>query len=348
MNASRTEITKEWLADVLRTEISGIKARENPAFNSSVTHLEVAYTKEVNLPHKILVKLNKDHDGQNEIQFYRFTRNIPLAMVPQNLGMQYDAQSGNSFLILEDISKTHGPALTRQQLLSLNGVPAKEHMESIIDCIAKFHAAFWEHPQFGSLPDTTEMRWWYRDDTSHAKHTVRRNTEWSKFVDMYKKEVPEEWLEIGDLALKALPRLFEGKIKPRLSQKRALTMSQGDCYLTQFLVPQTGADRSFLIDFQDACVNFPAFDLVFMMATFWTRKQRAVHEEHFLHQYLFELNRQGVQYSWDQLCNDYRLCLSYMIFDGVWNAVSGSSREYWMPKLTCLFDAYKDWECAEL
>lgn len=102
------------------------------------------------------------------------------------------------------------------------------------------------------------------------------------------------------------------------------------------------------MDFQDASLNFPAYDLVYLLCTFWTRAQRAAHEDYLLHHYLEELHRLGVDYSWQDLCADYRLSLAYMLFDPLWNAVSGSSRSYWFPKLSCLIAAYQDWNCAGL
>lgn len=348
MISDTTEITKDWLADVLKVQLVQLTTHANPAFNSSVTPLDVLYAGDEDLPRKILVKLNREHDGQNEIQFYRFAESLDLPMIPRRLGMDYDAHSGLSYLILQDISESHAPPVTREQLKALNGVPTDEHMQSIMDCIAHFHAGFWEHPWFGTIADTTEMRWWYRDADFHARHVERRQTEWSKFVVMYQKEVPQEWISLGEYAIGQLDKLFETRIKPRLSSKQALTMSQGDCYLSQFLVPRAGYGQSYLIDFQDACVNFPAYDLVYMLATFWTRQQREAHEEPLLRRYHQQLSNRGIQYDWFLLCDDYRLSLHYMLFDAVWNAVSGSSREYWKPKMKCLLESYQDWKCAEL
>ena len=348
MISSATEITKEWLEDVLEAQILQISTRGNTAFNSSITHLDVTYSSGVKLPRKLLVKLNSEHNGRDEIQFYRFAENMDLSMIPQHFGLGYDPQSGLSFLILEDISETHRLAVSREQLIGLNGVPSSEHLESVVECIAQFHAAFWEHPQFGRTPVTTEMRWWYRDEEFHTKHVERRKREWAKFIEMYKDEIPQEWRVLGERALERLPKLFESRIKPRLVSKQALTLSQGDCYLSQFLVPRGGSGKSYLIDFQEISINFPTYDLVYMFATFWTREQRALHEESLLQRYQHELNRRGIQYDWKMLHDDYQLALSYMLFDPVFYATSGSSREYWKPKMKCLVAAYQDWKCAEV
>ena len=346
---SANEVAVEWLGKILESDISNLSIRENLAFNSSVAHLEVEYVSNPQgLPNRVLVKINKEHDGQNEVQFYRFANGMSLPMIPRRLGMDYDPESGLSYLLLEDISDTHIPPLTREQMKALNGVPSQVQLESIVDVIAEFHAAFWEHPSFGTIPDTTEMRWWYRDENFHAKHVERRAGEWAKFKEMYANDVPLEWIDLGESALAALSKLFESRIKPRLNGRRALTMSQGDCYLSQFLVPRAESGSSYLIDFQDVCVNFPTYDLVYMFASFWTREQRGQYEEPSLRRYLGNLQSKGVRYDWSALCDDYRLCLCYMLFDAVWNAASGSAKEYWFPKLSCLISAYQDWECAGL
>ncbi|MBK8431909.1 MAG: aminoglycoside phosphotransferase family protein [Chloroflexi bacterium] len=344
MITSATDLTKDWLEEILATKIKQFSQYQNPAFNSSVTHLDIIYADSAPaLPTKLLLKLNQEHDGQNEIQFYRFAQKMNLPMLPQRFGMAYDPHSGGSFLVLEDISETHTPPVTREQLRNVKGVPPIHQMESIMDCMAQFHAAFWEHPQSGTVPDTTEVRWWYRDEQFHAKHIERRTHEWTKFTEMFHAEVPSEWLNLGTEVLARLPQLFATHIEPRLASRQSMTMSQGDCYLSQFLIPRQGLGQAYLIDFQDACVNLPAYDLVYMLATFWSREQRALHEENLLRRYQDELNGRGVPYSWDMLCTDYRVSLNYMFFDAVWNATSGSSTDYWKPKMKCLFEAYQDW-----
>jgi len=344
--ASTNEITPAWLESVLGMRVLDVSMRENAAFNSAVAHLELTYSSNTDLPHNILVKLNREHEGQNEVQFYRLIKSMELPMIPRRAAMDYDSQTGLSYLLLEDLSKSHIAPVTREQLIELDSAPSVEYLESMVDALAHFHAAFWEHPSFGSIPDTTEMRWWYKDAESHARHVERRRGEWTKFVELFGHDVPAKWIMLGESALEALPKLFETRIRPRLRQMRGLTMSQGDCYLSQFLVPRVGSGDAYLIDFQDACVNFPTYDLVYMFATFWTREQRGRYEENLLRRYLNGLQSRGVNYEWEDLCDDYRLCLSYMLFDAVWNATSGSSRAYWQPKLGCLVAAYQDWGCA--
>jgi hypothetical protein len=53
-------------------------------------------------------------------------------------------------------------------------------------------------------------------------------------------------------------------------------------------------------------------------------------------------------YTLEQLFDDYRLMLIDMVFHPVWDTTYGADADYWQPKLTCLTDAYADWECEAL
>jgi hypothetical protein len=126
MMASNTEITKEWLENVLKVPVLQVLAHENPAFNSLVTHLDVTDAGNGDLPRNMLVKLNREHDGQNEIQFSRLVEGMDLPMIPRRLGLHYNPQSGLSYWILEDTSETHTAPVNRERLKGLNGVPNLE------------------------------------------------------------------------------------------------------------------------------------------------------------------------------------------------------------------------------
>jgi hypothetical protein len=106
-----------------------------------------------------------------------------------------------------------------------------------------------------------------------------------------------------------------------------------------------------VVDFGSASGNLAAFDLVYLMATLWTRKQRQERalEKDLLHRYYERLVAAGVDhYTWENLLLDYRLMLAYMVFDPVADVARSSRPAYWQPKLSCLVDAYQDWECQDL
>jgi hypothetical protein len=152
-------------------------------------------------------------------------------------------------------------------------------------------------------------------------------------------------------ALDRFPRLWDHYIAERAVLRKNLTLVHGDCYLSQFLCPRAGAGQTYITDFEGAFADFPTMDLTRLFATFWTRRQRCEgdRERRLMRRYLAGLASKGVvEYSWDQLQNDYRLLLMYMIFYPVEDCMNGSAQSYWVPKLQCLTSAYEDWDCARL
>jgi hypothetical protein len=60
---SLNDVAPEWLGEILGVDIVDLSMMKNDAFNSSVAHLALTYSKPVSLPYRILLKLNQDHDG---------------------------------------------------------------------------------------------------------------------------------------------------------------------------------------------------------------------------------------------------------------------------------------------
>ena len=89
------------------------------------------------------------------------------------------------------------------------------------------------------------------------------------------------------------------------------------------------------------------------MATFWTPAQRAEgdRERRLLRRYLAGLHRHGVgpaHFGWDDLVLDYRAMLAWRTLHPLWDYANGSTRDYWWPKMTCLTNAYREWDYETL
>jgi hypothetical protein len=119
-----------------------------------------------------------------------------------------------------------------------------------------------------------------------------------------------------------------------------------------FLVPNDSAtDGAILLDWQCPTGNIGAFDLVNLCATFWSREQRrdGDRETRILHRYHEGLVAGGVTgYTWDQLCDDYRAGIICWVLVPIQDAHDGAAASYWRPKITCLAEAFDDWDCATL
>jgi Ser/Thr protein kinase RdoA (MazF antagonist) len=215
----------------------------------------------------------------------------------------------------------------------------------VVDALADFHAVWWEHPALGS--GVARVHDWFRDAAAHARHTERRRRELDRFLE---GEPRSEFRDLYAEALAVLERLWAPAWEERLATRRHLTLVNGDAYLNQFLVPREADGPAVLLDFGDATAAPGAWDLAFLMATFWTKKQRR--EEDRERELLFRYHRRatsaGATQSLDELLADYRRMIAYVVFDPVWNCADGSSREYWEPKMQCVTAAWRDWDCALL
>jgi hypothetical protein len=156
-------ITPSWLTSVLRKarvltdgQVLTVSSQTTGAFNSHTQQLKLHYSDDAppNLATNLIVKSNIPapwaiEAGAEEVKFYHVAAGMlpsPPAVVPC-YAAAYDAASGNSYLLLQDLSNTHAPPITRDQQLSLvNGVPSAVDIERVIDTLAHHHAYWWNHP----------------------------------------------------------------------------------------------------------------------------------------------------------------------------------------------------------
>ena len=337
-----------------------VEEQANAAFNSAAHHLYVAFSDDApaDAPRRLFFKRNLPEPwavraGAREVAFYQGAATMPdrLPMLVPCYGAAYDAATGDSWLLLRDVSQTHGAPVTREQLMTGMGVPSDVQLTAIVAALAGLHAAWWQHPTLGA--GHLLVSEWYRDEQGFASTHRQFAAEWRALREREGECLPDAVCTLYDEALVALPRIWERLLTERMAARRQLTISHGDCYLSQFLcpLPRSPDQNTYLIDFQGACGDLPAMDLVFLVATFWTPEQRHEdrREERLLRAYLDALNHLGIQdYHWDNLIADYRIALAFMIFYPVWDAINGSSRDYWEPKMRCLASAADDWGCREL
>jgi hypothetical protein len=365
MLAPDAPITPEWLTSALREggalpqgEVAAVHLRANDAFNSAAAHLEVRYSSDApeTAPRRLFLKRAIAAEwalraGAREVAFYQFVapHRARLPMLVPCYAAAVDAASGQSFCLLLDVSETHAPPVTREQLIA-GAVPAEALLDQVVDALAAFHAFWWEHPLLGQ--STFELPSWYADEARHAQFVEETRRNWARFLEAEGAWFPEALRLLYEQVLAGYPVLWERYIRQRVATHRRMTLSHGDCYLSQFLCPAPGtSSQTYLIDFQGPAADFGAMDLVFLFATFWPPAQRreGQREERLLRRYHQALAAQGVRgYSWETLLTDYRLALTYMLSYPVWDRNNGSRKDYWWPKLQCLAGAFQDWQCFKL
>jgi hypothetical protein len=359
------QVTADRLTDVLRREgilhtgrVEEISIHDNPAFNSALCHLRVKYSLDASpgAPRALILKRNLPEGwareaGKSEVAFYTEAGllNDRLPMIVPCYEAVYDPKTGDSHLLFLDLSESHEPLVTRDDLIDRRGVPPNARLEAAVDALALFHAYWWEHP---SLADgTREVSGWYGTRERFDDTVARRRQEWATFRTGSGADVAGDIGDLYEHLLERLSGMWDRGLGQRITSGRALTLVHGDCFLSQFLWPREGVGQTYLVDWQGAYTDFASIDLTHLLAAFWTPQQRheGGRERRLLERYLVGLQAGGVTaYDWQTLTFDYRLLLIYMVLYPVWDAVDGTRKSYWWPKMQCLTSAYRDWACQDL
>jgi hypothetical protein len=359
-------VTPAWLTAVLRDadvltrgEVTGVDLRQTGAFNSSTSHLTLAYSPDApaQAPRRLVLKRNVDahwarEAGEREVRFYTLIAELPAhpRVVVPCYAAAFDQSTGNSYLLLRDESATHAPPVTRAQLLALEGVPAKVYLKAIVDALAALHAYWWQSPLLKTA--VAQAGRWFEESWPVDHYVGQLQLRWDAFSAREGDSIPDHWRRIYERTLAGLRPFWERYLEPRFQTGRNLTLGHGDAYCSNFLCPRVpGQGPTYLLDWQSPEVNIGAIDLVNLCASFWTRHQRreGQREEMLLRRYHDNLLTHGVKdFSLPDLHTDYRIGLIDWIFYPVWDSNNGSDLHYWHPKMQCLLEAFQDWECETL
>jgi aminoglycoside phosphotransferase (APT) family kinase protein len=360
-------VTPAWLTAVLRDtggltrgEVIRVDLQKTGAFNSSTSHLTLAYSPDapVQIPTRLVLKRNIDAQwakeaGEREVGFYTCVAGLPThpRVVVPCYAAAFDQPTGNSYLLLRDESATHAPPVTRaQQVGIVESVPAQAYLETIVDALAELHAFWWQSPLLST--EVARAGRWFEESWPVEHYVGQLQMRWDTFSAQEGNSIPEDWRRIYERTLTGLRPFWERYLEPRFQAGHNLTLGHGDAYCCNFLCPRIpGQGPTYLLDWQSPEVNIGAIDLVNMCASFWTQQQRLEgrREEMLLRRYRDNVLAHGVKdFSLDDLHTDYRIGLIDWIFYPVWDSNNGSDRDYWQPKMRCLLEAFQDWECETL
>jgi Ecdysteroid kinase-like family len=349
-----SQITPEWLTEVLSQnntltagKVESVQISEGESMTAKLAYLRLTFSGEAakSTPAKLILKMPKlvdwmKEECEHEVKIYQAFA-VFGAPVPSLVGCfsaEFDSEGGLSHLLLEDISERHSIMLERDEVIA-GRVPEQTRLDEALDCLAKFHAFWWEHPNLGE--GVFARHYWLKDEASFNALFEKRNRELGLFVDKVGANFSPELIILYKETLAEFPALYRRYIKERLAKRENVTLVHGDCYLNQFFCPkQTGTYPAYLLDMQSISAYFPADDLAHMLAAFWTVEQRKSVEEVSLRFYHQCLQAYGVKtYTWENLLQDYKLSIIYLLFEAIWNQTSGSPENYWRKKLQCLTES---------
>ncbi len=360
-------VTPDWLTTALRQAgilregvVQTAEQEKTGAFNSATSRLFLQYSADgtPDAPTRLILKRNIPAEwgveaGAEEVKFYLLVASLPdhPNIIVPCYAAAYDEESGNSYLLLQDLSATHRPPVTRdQQIRLVEGIPPVEYISPVVETLAQLHAYWWEHP----LLDTEQFSvgYWSRTAERFEQYLQRRTTSWNRLIAQEEGWFPDDLRALYEQVLTHLPNHWERYLEPRFRSKHHLTLIHGDAYFANFLCPAPPATGpTYLLDWQSPGFDIGGYDLANLCATFWTPEQRheGQREERMLRRYYATLQAHGVnQYTWEDLVTDYQLGLIYWVLMPVQDGADGSRKDYWWPKMQCLVAAFREWHCEEL
>jgi hypothetical protein len=365
--AGADEASHAWLTAVLRQAgvlrhgaVISVEREVTGAFNSHTSRLRVHYTEDATpgAPAQLILKRNVPEAwaieaGAEEVKFYTLVATLPdhPPIIVPCYAAAYDEASGASYLLLQDLSETHQPPVTRDQQISIvDGVPCAEHIASVVDTLARLHAYWWNHPLLAT--DTFSVGSWSRDAERFGSYLRKRTAAWEHLMTNESAWLPDDVRALYERVLAHLEQHWTQHVEPRFRTRANLTLIHDDAYFVNFLCPKTSATgETYLLDWQSPGFDISGRDLANLCATFWNSAQRhdGNREMAILQHYHAALLEHGVTgYSWDDLQTDYRIGLIYWLLVPVQDCAGGSRRAYWWPKMQCLVSAFREWECERL
>jgi hypothetical protein len=361
------EVTPEWLTAILRREgalpsgrVVAFEQQPNTAFNSHTRHLAPIYEGQGTdiAPKYLLLKCSlqaawAQQAGAREVAFYQMVKRMPdhPPIIVRCYDAVIDGESGNSHLLLDDLSDSHIIAVARdRQITFVDHLPTESHLQQTVEALARFHAYWWEHPLLGS--NSVPLAWGCAAIEQYDIEIGRRRRALDHLFAQEGEWLPNSVKELFERMHAQLFPIWRVYMQQRVATRSQLTLTHGDAYLANFLCPREGQEgATYIIDWQSPeCYRGPT-DLVNLCATFWTQADRAEGEREMnvLRRYLAVLHKNGVRgYAWEDLVRDYRLSILDWLWVPVQDCYDGSGKSYWWPKLQCLLAAYEDWHCERL
>lgn len=341
-------MTPFWLTDRLRRnghlsqgEVVSVQVKAHP--HRRFVSITVTYSSDApeSLPKNLLLKRhNKGYAfGVREGDFYlKIAPQMPVPLAPPCYDVAIDYETGQTAILMEDLSATHFVAMRHGDKLS------REIFEQIVDVYLQLHTHWWEHARI-CQDDILEPRGIGMSHEATSSEAILENGRyfaekaWPRWVDQFADQFPREWRELCEKAIASWANLFIQRTK----DGKALTLIQGDAHIHNVLLPHNPQlHRPVIIDWEGCVRGIGVWDLARMLIDCRMPPDMRVElESTLLSRYHARLVESGIEnYTLQECYDDYRLCLLANIpHTLVWGD---------LPYLESTIHAIKEWECEEL
>jgi hypothetical protein len=347
------QVTNAWLTSVLiksgaliNGEVATFDVKAGQGNWSTNVRLNVKYVKGSQgvLPQRLFLKMVNAHlkDGSfSPSEVYYYTRDfVDVESAP--LVHCYDAAFSEKLqryhVLLDDLSETH---ITAEEK-----TPTLEYGLALAGGLAALHSRWWGAQRFTELGATMHS-------AEHIRHFVDiSQSGFENILNHFLFKLEPHWPDI----IRTLYARHPQTIIKRTGDDRGFTLVHGDVGHKNILVPRAGDQPIYIIDrqpFDWALTTWlGVYDLAYAMVLDWEIETRRHLEIPILRSYHDQLIKHGINdYSWEQLYNDYKLCVAMSVYVATEYFRSGVESPWvstWLLMLRRALTACEDLSCSEL
>jgi hypothetical protein len=348
------QVTNEWLTAVLtrsgaltQGSVAGFDADSGWGNWSASGSLSLRYSPDAQgeRPSRLFLKMvntdisDEESFGPSEVYYYtRDYLDLPDAPLLRCYDGRFSPTLQRYHLLLEDVSASHTIACDKP--------PTLAYGLALAEALAILHAHWWGAARLAEahapLHDANHIRRFVAIAEPGAGHIIQQLA----------GELQPHWpAAIRDL----FARHPQAMIR-RSQEANGFTLIHGDAGCYNIMVPREGERPLYLIDRQPFDWSLTSwlgvYDLAYALVFHGDIEARRQWERPILRHYHETLSRRGVQgYSWEQLWDDYRLCVAMGVYIAVEYCRGGlheSTQWVWLPMLQKALTACDDLRCNEL
>lgn len=348
------QVTPEWLTAVLRRggaltrgAVVAFAVDAGRGNWSTSGSLQLTYSADATgeRPSRLFLKLvdadtgDGEFFGSSEVDYY-LRDYIDVADAP--LLRCYDGQYSPSLrryhLLLEDVSPTH--------VIACDQPPTLDYGLALAEAFATLHARWWGADRLAAagapIHDAAHIRRFVAIAEPGAGHIIRELS----------SDLAPHW----PAAIRAIFAHHPEAMIARGRDLNGFTLMHGDAGCYNIMIPRDGDRPLYLIDRQpfdwSLTTWLGAYDLAYAIALDWEVDARRRWEVPILRHYHEALLRRGVTgYNWDQLWDDYRLCVAmgvYIAVEYCRGGVNHDTQWVWLPMLQRALTACDDLDVFQL
>jgi hypothetical protein len=351
---SPDQVTADWLTHVLTCSgalttgaVQSCELGTGQGNWSTSANLNLIYTPDASgeCPSSLFLKMvdTDTGDGEyfddSEVTYYtRDYLDVPRAPLLRCYDAGYSKDLGRYHLLLEDVSETHIEAAERTPIL--------EYGLSLAEGLAVLHARWWGSERIAQAGAATHS-------ASHIQRFVNIAAPGvGPILSRFSQALKLEWWSTINEIFREHPRAM----LRRSGDSNGFSLIHGDVGCGNVLVPRDGDRPIYIIDRQpfnwSLTVWLGVYDLAYAMVLDWDTEIRRRYEMAILKHYHEHLIQNGVQgYDWDQLLDDYRLCVAMGVYIAVEYCRGGINEPWahvWLPMLQRTLTTVEDLHCQSL